>query len=90
MRVKLELTKPFGLKLDETILIEGKKQAYSSINTGVPHAVVFIEDLEGVDVVRLGKAIRFHPYFAPAGTNANFVRVENPSRLSVRTYVQEQ
>ncbi len=86
MRVKLELTKPFGLKLDETILIEGKKQAYSSINTGVPHAVIFLEDLKGVDVVKAGRAIRYHSNFAPSGTNANFVRVENPSRLSVRTY----
>jgi len=86
MRVKLELTKPFGLKLDETILIEGKKQTFSSINTGVPHAVIFLEDVGAVDVVRMGKAIRFHPHFTPAGTNANFVQVENPSRLSVRTY----
>jgi diaminopimelate epimerase len=85
-RVKLEMTKPFGLKLDETILIEGKKQTLSSINTGVPHAVIFLEDLKGVDVVRAGRTIRYHPQFAPAGTNANFVRVENDSQLSIRTY----
>jgi diaminopimelate epimerase len=85
-RVKLEMTKPFGLKLDETILIEGKKQTLSSINTGVPHAVIFLEDFKGVDVVRAGRAIRYHPHFAPAGTNTNFVRVENYSQLSIRTY----
>ncbi len=85
-RVKLEMTKPFGLRLDETILIEGKKQTLSSINTGVPHVVIFLEDFKGVDVVRAGKAIRYHPHFAPAGTNANFVRVENYSQLSIRTY----
>ena len=85
-RVKLEMTKPFGLKLDETILIEGKEQTLSSINTGVPHAVIFLEDFKGVDVVRAGRAIRYHPHFAPAGTNANFVRVENDSQLSIRTY----
>jgi len=85
-RVKLEMTRPYGLKIDETILIEGKKQTLSSINTGVPHAVIFLEDLKGVDVVKAGRAIRYHSNFAPSGTNANFVRVENPSRLSVRTY----
>jgi diaminopimelate epimerase len=85
-RVRLEMTRPYGLKLDEIILIEGKKHTLSSINTGVPHAVIFLEDLEGVDVVRMGKAIRYHPQFAPAGTNANFVRVENSSQLSIRTY----
>jgi diaminopimelate epimerase len=86
MRVKLELTKPFGLKLDETISIEGKNQVLSCINTGVPHAVIILEDARGVDVVKTGRAIRFHPHFSPAGTNANFVQVENLSRLSVRTY----
>ncbi len=86
MRVKLEMTKPYGLKLDETILIEGKKQTLSSINTGVPHAVIFVEDVRIVDVVKTGKAVRFHPHFAPAGTNANFIKVEGQSRLSVRTY----
>jgi diaminopimelate epimerase len=85
-RVKLEMTKPYGLKLDETILIEGKGQTLSSINTGVPHVVIFLEDFKGVDVVQVGRAIRYHPHFAPAGTNANFVKVENSSRLSVRTY----
>jgi diaminopimelate epimerase len=85
-RVKLEMTKPHGLKLDETIPIEGKEQTLSSINTGVPHAVIFLDDIDGADVFRIGRAIRHHPHFAPAGTNANFVRVENPSRLSVRTY----
>jgi diaminopimelate epimerase len=85
-RVKLEMTKPYGLKLDEAILIKGKKQILSNINTGVPHAVIFLEDLEGIDVVRVGRAIRYHSHFAPAGTNANFVRLENQSQLSIRTY----
>ena len=85
-RVKLEMTKPFGLKLDEKISIKGKRPKISSINTGVPHAVLFLKNLEGVDVVRLGRAIRYHPHYAPSGTNANFVKVESSSRLSVRTY----
>jgi diaminopimelate epimerase len=85
-RVKLEMTKPFGLKLDETVSIEGKEITLSSINTGVPHAVVFWEDLEDLDIVKLGRAIRFHPHFAPRGTNVNFVQPENGFRLTVRTY----
>src|SRR4030067_525478 len=36
-KVKLEMAKPFGLKLDETILIDGEKKIFSSLNTGVPH-----------------------------------------------------
>jgi diaminopimelate epimerase len=85
-RVRLEMTKPFGLKLDETISIDGEKKILSSINTGVPHAVLFVEDLAGLDIVPLGRAIRYHSFFAPKGTNADFVRLEENSQLSVRTY----
>jgi diaminopimelate epimerase len=85
-KVKLEMTKPLGLKLNESLLVDGKKQVFSSINTGVPHAVLFVEDLEGVDIVPMGRAIRFHSHFAPNGTNVNFIRLEKGSQLSIRTY----
>jgi diaminopimelate epimerase len=85
-KVKLEMTKPFGLKLDESIFINGAKQIFSSINTGVPHAVLLVEDLEGVDIVPIGRAIRFHPNFAPSGTNVNFVRLGKGSQIAIRTY----
>jgi diaminopimelate epimerase len=85
-RMKLEMTKPFGLKLDESFRVDGQKEVFSFINTGVPHVVLFREDLEKLDVVKIGKAIRRHSHFAPAGTNANFVRVEKGASLSVRTY----
>ena len=85
-KVKLEMTKPFGLRLDETLLINGEKKIFSSLNTGVPHAVLFVDDLEGVNVVQVGRAIRFHSHFAPKGTNVNFVRLEKESQLFIRTY----
>jgi diaminopimelate epimerase len=84
--VKLEMTKPFGLKLDETLLVDGEKEVFSSINTGVPHAVLLREDLEKLDIVKIGRAVRRHSHFAPAGTNVNFVMVEKRASLSVRTY----
>jgi len=85
-KVKLELTKPYGLKLDETLLIDGKEWLFSRINTGVPHAVLFLEEIEKVDVLKTGRAFRYHTHFAPSGTNVNFVRLEKDSQLSVRTY----
>jgi diaminopimelate epimerase len=85
-RVKLEMTQPHSLRLDEKISVEEKELSLSSINTGVPHAVLFLKNIENVDVVDMGRVIRFHPHYAPAGVNANFVKVEDDSRLSVRTY----
>src|SRR4030043_330906 len=83
--VNLEMTRPYGLKLDETLLIGDKTQALSSLNTGVPHAVIFVDDLEGLDVVRRGRGIRYHAHFSPRGTNVNFVRLEDSSRWDVGT-----
>jgi diaminopimelate epimerase len=85
-RVRLEMTKPFGLKLDETLVVDGKKEVFSFINTGVPHVVLFTKDLEKLDIVKVGRAIRRHSQFSPAGANVNFVRVEKGASLSVRTY----
>lgn len=56
------------------------------INTGVPHAVIFTDKVQSVDVFRIGRHLRHHPEFAPAGTNANFVQVRSPQEIVVRTY----
>ena len=85
-RVKLEMTHPHDIKLDESIPVEGQEVILSRINTGVPHTVFFPKDIEDVDVIRVGREIRFHPHFAPSGTNVNFVRVDDGSQLSLRTY----
>jgi diaminopimelate epimerase len=79
--VKVKLTKPYDLKLD--LEVEGVKGHF--INTGVPHFVSFVEDLENVDVKLLGRKIRFSSFFSPGGTNVNFAKVEN-GKVFVRTY----
>lgn len=56
------------------------------INTGSPHACVFVDDLESVDVVGTGGAIRRHKAFQPDGTNVNFVQAGSDNSLAVRTY----
>ena len=56
------------------------------MNTGVPHAVVCVKELNGLDLNALGGELRYHKLFAPEGVNANFVKVEADATLSVRTY----
>jgi diaminopimelate epimerase len=41
-------------------------------SVGVPHLVIYTEDLGGVDVVQRGRALRYDPTF-PAGLNVNFI-----------------
>lgn len=84
--VKLFMTEPKDCTLEENLTIGSAEHSCSSINTGVPHAVIVLNDISKVDIKTLGSAIRFHDRFKPSGTNANFVQVQGPSRIAVRTY----
>ena len=84
--VRVQLTPPKDWRLGQRLTAAGRELVYGFVNTGVPHAVVEVEDLEGWDVRAVGRALRRHEAFAPAGTNANFIRVTGPQTLSVRTY----
>jgi diaminopimelate epimerase len=85
-RVKVKMPDPSGLKLAYPLKLSERSLEISSINTGVPHAVVMVERVTDVDVVSLGREVRFHPAFAPAGTNANFVQRGKGSAIEIRTY----
>lgn len=84
--VTLTLTPPRDWELDGALEAAGQRLSFSRVNSGVPHVVVEVADLAACDVRTLGAAIRRHARFAPAGTNANFIRVTGPSALDVRTY----
>lgn len=84
--VKLKMTAPTGLHLEEKIAINGQEQVVHSLNTGVPHAVLFMDNIQQAPVQEWGRTIRFHEHFQPAGTNVNFVQQQGDNGLSVRTY----
>lgn len=56
-----------------------------AVNTGVPHAVIFVPDVEAVDIGAVAPKIRHHRLF-PKGTNVNFVQVTGPSEITIRTF----
>jgi len=85
-RVKIQLTEPNGLKLGIKLKISGKEKELNFINTGVPHAVHFVKNLEDCPVEGLGREIRYHKKFSPAGANVNFVEHSKGSFLRIRTY----
>jgi diaminopimelate epimerase len=85
-RVRIRLTDPHGLLLEVPVAIRGEALTVSRINTGVPHAVLSVPEVDDVDVAVLGREIRFHPQFAPEGVNANFICREPSGGIAIRTY----
>lgn len=84
--VKINIPELTELKTDYLLDLENGALKISSINTGVPHVVIVMDSLDNVDVVKLGREIRFHDIFAPAGTNVNFICQNKDNTISIRTY----
>ena len=79
----------------EWIRVNMGKPAYNGIehldgyevhttNTGVPHAIIFVEDLD-LAIGEIAPGIRYAPVF-PEGANVNFVKIENDHEITIRTY----
>lgn len=76
---------PSDIELNKTLKKGHSIIEYSSINTGVPHAVLFVEDLDNLDIKEQAPLIRFHSVF-PKGANVNFVEKMGKNRFKIRTY----
>jgi diaminopimelate epimerase len=67
----------------------GRDERWLAFGTvGVPHLVVRVDDVEGVDLPRRGRALRFDPATGPEGANVNFVSpgVAGGEPWRIRTY----
>jgi diaminopimelate epimerase len=84
--VKIAMSQPTDLSLNHELSVALENLTVHFVNTGVPHAVVIVDDLENVAIERLGPAIRYHGHFAPKGTNVNFVKVLHNDEIAIRTY----
>ena len=72
------------LQMGEVREVE-KNTGFYFLDTGSPHYVRFVDDLEAVDVVEEGRAVRYSDRFRPAGTNVNFVQ-GTETGLRIATY----
>jgi len=84
--IRVTLSDPKDFREPIKLNVNGKAYAVYFINTGVPHAVVFVRNLDQFPVSEVGHKLRSHRKFAPQGTNVNFVQVESSKSIRVRTY----
>lgn len=57
----------------------------TTVSMGNPHAVIFVDDLEQVELANWGPAIESHPAF-PERINVHFVQVLHPTHLKVKVW----
>jgi diaminopimelate epimerase len=84
--VSFEMRAPqaFDDALEVTVGTEKLRGTY--VDTGVPHVVLFRGVPPDASIDELGRALRHHPRFRPAGTNVNFIEKVEEGTLAIRTY----
>jgi diaminopimelate epimerase len=84
--VTLEMTDPKDLRLNVALPIGSGNKMVHFINSGVPHVVIPVSQIDDADVLGEGATIRRHEMFAPAGANVNFLERRGKARVAIRTY----
>ena len=92
--IKLKMINPKSLKLNIQLHINKNKIKAHYIDTGSPHTIIFIDELpnslrldfQNGEINKIGSLIRYNEYFAPEGTNVDFVKVIDNETIEIRTY----
>jgi diaminopimelate epimerase len=85
-RVTVGMTDPRGASLDRELRVGGATIAYDYIDTGVPHVVITVDDVDRVDLRDLGPKIRHHEALGPEGANVNVIDLSKKGTVRIRTY----
>ena len=62
------------------------QESFATLDTGSPHYIAFSENIDAIDIVTVGRSIRYSDPFAAEGININFVEKKDDNTIAVRTY----
>ena len=74
-----------GMVKDFPLIIEDKEFKITAVSMGNPHAVIFVEDVDGFDLKRYGPKIENHGLF-PRRINVEFIQVLDSERIRMRVW----
>ncbi|MCZ6673425.1 MAG: diaminopimelate epimerase [Verrucomicrobia bacterium] len=83
--ISVQMTPARDTQLSQRINLQAGPATVHYTDTGVPHVVKFVDDIQAVDIKAEGAELRFHDAFQPRGANANFVQIKD-DLVWVRTY----
>ena len=73
------------LKMQDVAYIKAQNNDFI-LNTGSPHYVIFVTEIDTLDIVTLAKKIRYNDTYKQEGINVNFVEILDNTTIKVRTY----
>ncbi|PIQ82547.1 MAG: diaminopimelate epimerase [Candidatus Omnitrophica bacterium CG11_big_fil_rev_8_21_14_0_20_64_10] len=85
-KIRIHFPEPSRLRLRQKLTVRNTELVVHSVNTGVPHAIVLVPNLNRSNLMAVAPGIRFHRAFGARGTNVDFVQVLSPKRIAIRTY----
>lgn len=71
--------------IDERFAVDGRTYQVTAVSMGNPHVMIYVDDVDGVDLEYIGPKIEHHPAF-PRRINVHFVQVISESELKMRTW----
>jgi diaminopimelate epimerase len=85
-RVSIGMTDPRDASLNREMVVDGAPITFDYIDTGVPHAVITVDDVSRFDLGGLGPKIRHHAALGPGGANVNVIDLKQKGAIRIRTY----
>jgi diaminopimelate epimerase len=67
------------------VLVDGREYELTCVSMGNPHAVVFLDEINALELERIGPRFEHHPMF-PSRTNTEFVEIINASAIRMRVW----
>lgn len=85
-RARVTLARVRSTRTGIAVDVDGANATMDWGDIGVPHGVMWVEDVDRVPIEQWGAHLRRHPAFGPGGTNVSFAQVLAPGQLAIRTF----
>jgi diaminopimelate epimerase len=74
-----------GRVIDAPLEVDGRTYDITCVSMGNPHCVIFLPEVDNLDLERIGPKFEHHPFF-PRRVNTEFIRVDGPASLRMRVW----
>jgi diaminopimelate epimerase len=82
---EIPTTLPTEKVINQPIEVAGQRWNITCVSMGNPHCITFVEDVEAIDLEKIGPLFEHHPIF-PARTNTEFLQVVRPDYIKMRVW----